>query len=570
VSLPSPSLSFTWAEVFGPSEPRANEVFFSLDDWPTPAGFFVGRNGTGKSRTARLLSTHIPQSRYLGTDRLSGIMTFSNYGYTSIPNQAEHQGMPLDKSHRDQARQLAQAHGTAVEEIYQLREQPEVWLRVAAFIRRAFGRDVLLREVSGFLDPYVRVGDSVYSLLRDEGHGLREVVTLLTAAYRPDWSVLIVDEPELHVHPAIIRLWLGELEMECARTERTAFVVTHEPMLIRPTDVADLDAIWLFSPGQAPVNIGREILTPQRARVTATLQANPELVSQLVFSPRPVLVEGKHDVGALSVALARTQPREAVAQTDLVDCTGTGGVALWFEITRKLNLDVRAIADLDALFDDQVRRAMDATPAVVESYAKTVGVEPPKTGEALKDIQNRMGKASVPPDPAARADWLAALGGDGHASRRDDVLEIWRDAGLWLHPQGRLEQVLGIDTKGEAEARAAAEAPGLIDAVAAWAAYSLDPRGEVEDLLGVEVERIAHEIMEALRVDPDARFTAPTGTTADFDALLVDVTPLENGIHRLTVKAPAQFAGWWLEFDRGTPSSDLNLKAADGQSSASD
>jgi hypothetical protein len=440
---PLGDVSITWGETFGITDERQAEPYFTLIEWRPEVTFFVGRNGSGKSRAARVIGQRLG-ARVLSTDRLAGLMTVQNYGWMSAPDPGRSRGAPLGDDERNQSRGAAQQHGIAIDELYALREQPEVWLRVAAFLRRAVGRAVELREVSGYLDPYVRFGDAAYSLLRDEGHGLRELVVLLAAVYRQDWAVLVVDEPELHLHPAMARLWLAELQQECAATDRKAFVITHEPSLIRPKNAEDLGAIWLFTPDAVPSLIANQVLESQNTRVAASLEENPELVSQLVFAPRPVLVEGKHDVGALSVALIRTQSPEAVAQTDLIDCGGTGGVALWFEIARKLGLDVRAVADLDAVFDASVRRTMDATPEVVDRYRTELGLEPARTAGALTDLQARMSREQINPDPRSKAEWLAALAGDGHAVRRDQLLVIWRDAGLWLHPQGRLEQVLNI------------------------------------------------------------------------------------------------------------------------------
>jgi hypothetical protein len=549
-------VAFTWQEVFG--QPLRDDPFFELRGWDRDVAYFVGRNGSGKSRVARLLAQHL-NARFLSTDRLTGLMRFTNWGWTSAPDATQQQGVPLGDKERSQAPQIARNHGTAIEELYALREMPEVSLRVAAFVRRALSRSVELREVSGFLDPHVQLGESTFSLLRDEGHGLRELVVLLTATYRPDWSFLVVDEPELHLHPAMARLWLAELQKECARTNRRAIVVTHEPGLVRPKTADDLRSIWLFAPESSPQLIGDQILAAQEPRVAASLEDNPELVSALVFSPRPVLVEGTHDVAAMSAALTRTQPAEVVEQTDLIRCGGTGGVALWFEIATKLSLDVRAVADLDALFDAAVRRAMDARPDVTQRYQKELGVEPPTTVEALKSIQERMGNEGVDANPRAKAEWLTDLEGDGHANRRNQILQIWRDAGLWLHPQNRLEHVLGLEDKGISGARHAASEPGEIDAVAAWAAYHLDPTGDIKILLGAAVERIAHHIVEALRLEPERQFNAPVGPTAAVDDQLVDVTPIGNGGHRLTVKVPDEFAGYWVEFTRDTPPSSLTL-----------
>lgn len=564
MSTPQPAplldVSLTAGEVF-PATP-SGEVFFATTGWTHPVTYFVGRNGSGKSRSAKLVAQKTG-GRFLSTDRLAGLMLYTNYGWTSVPATEGFRGVPLGGVERDQARSLSQS-GSGIDEMYALKEQPEVWLRVAAFLRRALGRVMELRENAGYLDPYIRIDNVEYSLLRDEGHGLRELVILLTAIYREDWTLLVVDKPELHLHPSMARLWLTELERVCGAGQRRAIVVTHEPSMVKPANASDLGAVWYFSPGRASLPLSKHLPAGQEHRVTASLQNNPQLVSQLVFSPRPVLVEGVHDVAALTVTLARTQPPEVVAQTDLIECGGSGGVALWFEIARAIGLDVRAVADLDACLAPEVQRVMDATPDVVERYRDDLSAEPPTTAAVLRPLLDVMNKSGVEANPKARAKWLAGQvpPETGWASRSAKLQAIWREAGLWLHAQGTLEDVLGITVKGREAARSAAAISGDIDCVANWCAYYLDPLGDVEILLSAAVERIAHSIMEALRVNPGTEFRAPVGGSAVSDSRLVSVVPVSDGTHRLTVLKPDAFAGHWLEFSRETPSSQLVLRPA--------
>lgn len=557
---PVPDVVLTAADIFPGSGDPAVTVF-DAGGWKHPVSYFVGRNGSGKSRTAKRIVERTG-GRLLSTDRLAGLMVYTNYGWTSIPAMEGFRGIPLGDQERGQARSLAQQSGSGIDEMYALKDQPEVWLRVAAFLRRALGRVMELRESAGLLDPYVRAGDIEYSLLRDEGHGLRELVILLTAVYRQDWTMLVVDEPELHLHPSMARLWLSELERVCREGNRRAVVVTHEPSLVKPAAYTDLEAIWLFVPGVGSQPLSAHVRGADAGRITASLQGNPQLVSQLVFSPRPVLVEGIHDVAALTVALGRTQAPEVVAQTDLIECGGSGGVALWFEVASAAGLDVRAVADLDACLAPEVQRVMDANSAVVMAYRNEFAVEPPKTSSVLRPLLDAMNAASVPTDPKSRAVWLAVSvpPGTGWEARRDKLSNIWRAAGLWLHQQGTLEDVLGISTKGREAAAAAAGVAGDIDAVAAWCGYVLDPLGDVEILLNAAVERIAHSIMEALRVNPDTEFRAPVGGSGATDARLVRVEPTGIGTHRLTVLKPDEFVGYSLEFSRETPSSQLVLQ----------
>lgn len=535
--------------------------FMHIDSWVHPVTYFVGRNGSGKSRTAKTLS-HRMSGRLLSTDRLVGIMGFDHFGWGTVP--AGYKGVPLGDldGQRAHMEQTVREAGTAIEELSVLRDQPEVALRVAAFLQRALGRTIELRESAGYLDPYIRSGDVEYSLLRDEGHGLRELVVLLTATYRAKYPLTVVDEPELHLHPSLARLWLSELIAECTRTGRRAVVVTHDPSLIRPRDFDDLSGIWHFQAGRKPTKLSVHVPQRSETRVKASLAQNPKLVSDLVFSPRPVLVEGITDVAALTTAIARTQPTEAASQTDLIECGGVTEVALWFQISKALGLDVRGVVDLDALFTPAVNHTMTEQNSVNETIRTQLGLEPATLAEAIKPLTRKADASSVAANPKARAEWLATtnLAGTGHESRVDTLLAAWKRAGMWVHRSGTLESVLNIHTKGVPEARSAAEQPGPIDDVAEWCAYTLDPSGELAILVNMAVERVAHNIMEALRARPDGQFNKPIGSTSESDGRLVQVEPLGPGHHRIVVKRPVKFEGYWVDFTRETPATMLDLK----------
>lgn len=551
------AVTLTFADVF-PSSGEAAE-FLAISDWSAPVQFFVGRNGTGKSRAARAVARKLG-GRFLSTDRLTGLMSFNSYTFGSVPQV--YRGVPIGAEDRQSMERLGRDSGGGNEEMYVLKDQPEVALRVAAFLKRTLGRLVDLREQSGFLDPYVTAGGVEYSLFRDEGHGLRELVVLLVATYRREWPLLVVDEPELHLHPSMARLWLAELNRECSDSGRRAVVVTHEPSMIKPRTEEDLRAVWSFAQGRAPVRVGDAIEPWQKERVSASLKENPHLMAQLAFSPRPVLVEGVTDVAALTVALNRLEPPEVVAQTDLVNCGGAGKVGLWFGVCRKLGLDVKAVGDLDALFDPAVQRVMDSIPAVQDAYRDTFFADPPATSKVLSQLLRTAGRSCVPDDPKSRALWLSLLQGSADATLRNRVLDTWRDSGLWLHVEGTLEDVLGIPTaaKGVASASEAADKAGTIDAVARWAAYALDASGELLLLLDLFVERLAHSVMEFQLVNPGEPYRPPVGEDSRTTARVASIDPVGDDMHRITVVAPDAYVGYWVEFSRATPATDLRLK----------
>jgi hypothetical protein len=229
-------------------------------------------------------------------------------------------------------------------------------------------------------------------------------------------------------------------------------------------------------------------------------------------------------------------------------------------IAKSLEIDIRAVADLDAIFTSDVQKTIDRSPALQARYREELFAEPPVTHVALRPLIEAANQAGAGKDERSRARWLADLNlkESGLISRRNKLIEVWRAEGLWLHPQGTLEDVLGIE-KGRAQPDIAASTPGAIDIVSNWCAFELDPRGELEHLLGAAVERIANNINQAQGVDPAATFDRPVGTTASIDERLAGIEHLPNGKYRLTVKLPIQFAGYWLDFDRDTPPSGMHL-----------
>lgn len=555
----------TESEVFGAEKrgaPASDAAFMDFVQVPGKVTYFVGRNGSGKSKAARAILRKLPQQSgglYLSTDRLMGIMGVTSYGWGVAP--ARYDGLPLKLEERDWLNSQSREHGMATDILLRLRDEPVVGLKVAAFLRKALGRTIVFRENAGNFDPYVRIGDVEYSLLRDEGHGLRELTVLLGAIYSADWRLLVVDEPELHLHPALAQLWVSELSRECADRGVAAIVVTHEPTMIRPSSGADLEHIWLFQPGRKPATFASAIHAGTESRIAASLQKNPQLVSQLAFAPRPVLVEGQDDVAALGVAMLRTQAAAIAAQTELALCGSSGDVALWFEFANALNIDVRAIADLDALFSSDVQRTINRSAPIQERLRSELLAEPPRADVALRPLIEAANVAGADKNERARARWLAdgVQAGSGDEHRRDRLIEMLKQEGLWLHPQGTLEDVLGIE-KGKADPAQAAAKPGAIDAVADWCAYDLDPLGDLGHLLQSAVERIANNLTQALGETPGVELTGPVGPMANSDAKLVDVTHLGDSRYRITVNAPVEFKGYFVEVDRDTPPSQITLR----------
>jgi energy-coupling factor transporter ATP-binding protein EcfA2 len=139
--------------------------------------FLVGPNGSGKSRFADSLKGALPNARLLGTDRLEGMARSpmaSMYG--------DHTAAGFQKNHFGSFRQAGSSGGSGIDAFVILEDRPDIRVIVEATLSSLFNRDIILEWDSGILVPKVRLtrtGDS-YRLDREECHGIRELLVLLT------------------------------------------------------------------------------------------------------------------------------------------------------------------------------------------------------------------------------------------------------------------------------------------------------------------------------------------------------------------------------------------------------
>ena len=90
-----------------------------------------------------------------------------------------------------------------------------------------------------------------------ECHGLKELITLLAFLYDDDFNALIIDEPELHLHPQFQTFLLAEIRKMAGDPRTTPgtkvfFLITHSPYLLDFRVIDDLRQCLIFHASEAP------------------------------------------------------------------------------------------------------------------------------------------------------------------------------------------------------------------------------------------------------------------------------------------------------------------------------
>src|SRR5260221_6436953 len=172
-----------------------------------PVNFLVGPNGSGKSKFSVALQNQLGNCRILSTDRLSGMEAG---GLKNMFGDSLAGG--IQKGWFGALKQIGNS-GSGIDALVLLEERMDLRIQVEATLSHLFNRRISLQWDSGNLMPLaVLEGSSAsYRLDRDECHGIKELFVLLTHLYNDEHLHLIIDEPELNLHPQYQAFFMQEV-----------------------------------------------------------------------------------------------------------------------------------------------------------------------------------------------------------------------------------------------------------------------------------------------------------------------------------------------------------------------
>ena len=349
--------------------------------------YLVGPNGSGKSRFAAQLLLQLNGrpggARFLSTDRLREMADPGAlgrfFGDNFRPGYA--------KNHFDNLR-VAGAAGSGVDTIVLLEDRMDLRIRIEATLSHLFARDVVLEWDSGHLVPRVtrRISGESYRLDRDECHGIKELFVLLTHLYDHQHRYLIIDEPELNLHPQYQAFFMQEVRKIAGKpnsstSKKIIFLITHSPFILDLRLEDDLKSIISFD---LDYSIPRQIAntTPEISSAVISAGRLNAHHKQFFFSDNPVFVEGHNDVSMVEALMEADGVSAAADGSCIIDCGGVGEVNHYLKLCQGLNKQAHYIYDLDSLFtgrlrscigDDKSIRSFLAAAGVGSNFAKYVG-----------------------------------------------------------------------------------------------------------------------------------------------------------------------------------------------------
>lgn len=244
-------------------------------------------------------------------------------------------------------------------DFYTLSARPDILIKVKERLQKLFKRSISIDWDSGELKvSFARLGkgNSYYSSGR-EASGLLHLVGILSAMYDDEIGVLLIDEPEVSLHPQLQAFLLKEISRVAGTPNENNYqkiivMATHSTEMIKILKADDLLSFIFCNdlkedPIQIPNNAG-ELQNKSVKGLIARLGQEHKLT---LFSKTPLLVEGPSDVIICNAIADRLYLNLEASGSQILPINGKQAMPETIKLLRLMGKEPTVLFDSDAFAD---------------------------------------------------------------------------------------------------------------------------------------------------------------------------------------------------------------------------
>jgi putative ATP-dependent endonuclease of the OLD family len=177
--------------------------------------------------------------------------------------------------------------------------------------------------------------------------GEKELLTYLFAIYALNVrdALIVVDEPELHLHPKWQSTLLGLFEKLSAETGNQFLLATHSPIFVSPASIQYVSRVFSTSQHSEIVRLKNEALPEDKHLFSIVNSLNNE---RMFFADKVVLVEGISDRLFFDAVFRKLGLGEGSTQIyEVISVGGKGFFEPYEKVLKACRVPYAVIADLD-------------------------------------------------------------------------------------------------------------------------------------------------------------------------------------------------------------------------------
>ncbi|AZE85730.1 hypothetical protein C4J98_4348 [Pseudomonas orientalis] len=322
----------------------------------------LGANGSGKTQLLRGLIEDLTEHsagrkvRFISAGRIGNLETyrsnFDGHRINSILYDQANFGSKSDLERRH-------VNETLNGDILTLSQRPDIQVKIQERLKKLFRRDLIIDWDGGNLNikfARLEAGAKPYSSGR-EASGLLHLVGILTALYDDEVGSLLIDEPEVSLHPQLQAFLAKEIRLVAgapqeAPTKKIVVIATHSTEMLqisKPSDLSNL--VFCYDIKEAPIQLAPDTEELDGKKIKTLIARLGQEHKLSLFCKRPLLVEGPSDVIICTAISAKMDMHLEAAGSQLLPVVGKGQMPVTRKLLKLLGKEPIILVDADAVAD---------------------------------------------------------------------------------------------------------------------------------------------------------------------------------------------------------------------------
>lgn len=326
----------------------------------SPLTFIVGPNGSGKTHLLKGLKESFnsytnKKVRFISAGRLGPLERYrSNYDQYDRSGEADNATHGY-KSNSEYRHKIETING----DLHTLSVRTDILIKVRERLQKLFKRNIEIDWDAGELKvSFSRLDNcnSHYSSGR-EASGLLHLVGILSALYDDEVGVLLIDEPEVSLHPQLQAFLLKEITRVAGIPREDGYkkiivMATHSTEMIKISKTDDLlSFIFCNDLKEDPIQIPKDAGELQNKHVKSLVARLGQEHKLALFSRTPLLVEGPSDVIICNTLSDKLYLNLEAAGSQILPINGKEAMPETVKLFRLMGKTPAVLVDADCFAD---------------------------------------------------------------------------------------------------------------------------------------------------------------------------------------------------------------------------